>query len=172
MKVSLDTSFWNFINHFQRFPTANYMFKINNGNTRTICKRTRCEICSKLTIRHAIVDFEQVSSSWIVVLKQRSALEFCFDVLIQHWRYLDETYFWCFSREFCLYLTSTIYIFSGYDGYICIRYIWINLNWLNVDGPNSKYGICGCTFFACFFEEIFFIFNFHIFGCFHLYTFW
>ena len=28
------------------FPAGNYMFKVNNGNTRT-----RCEICSKLTIK-------------------------------------------------------------------------------------------------------------------------
>ena len=27
-------------------PAGNYMFKVNNGNTRT-----RCEICSKLTIK-------------------------------------------------------------------------------------------------------------------------
>ena len=27
------------------FPAGNYMFKVNNRNTRT-----RCEICSKLTI--------------------------------------------------------------------------------------------------------------------------
>ena len=28
------------------FPVGNYMFKVNNSNTRT-----RCEICSKLTIK-------------------------------------------------------------------------------------------------------------------------
>ena len=28
------------------FPVGNYMFKVNNRNTRT-----RCEICSKLTIK-------------------------------------------------------------------------------------------------------------------------
>ena len=28
------------------FPAGNYMFKVNNRNTRT-----RCEICSKLTIK-------------------------------------------------------------------------------------------------------------------------
>ena len=28
------------------FPSGNYMFKVNNGNTRT-----RCELCSKLTIK-------------------------------------------------------------------------------------------------------------------------
>ena len=28
------------------FPSGNYMFKVNNGNSRT-----RCEICSKLTIK-------------------------------------------------------------------------------------------------------------------------
>ena len=31
--------------HYNLFPGGNYMFKVNNRNTRT-----RCEICSKLTI--------------------------------------------------------------------------------------------------------------------------
>ena len=31
---------------YERFPAGNYMFKVNNRNTRT-----RCEICSKLTIK-------------------------------------------------------------------------------------------------------------------------
>ena len=33
---------------YSRFPAGNYMFKGNNRNTRT-----RCEICSKLTIKIA-----------------------------------------------------------------------------------------------------------------------
>ena len=33
-------------NECGRNPTGNYMFKVNNRNTRT-----RCEICSKLTIK-------------------------------------------------------------------------------------------------------------------------
>ena len=48
-------------------PTGNYMFKVNNRNTRT-----RCEICSKLTIKIperrqwrrsgiSIVNFEHIS---------------------------------------------------------------------------------------------------------------
>ena len=51
-------------------PVGIYMLKVNNGNTRT-----RCEICSKLTIktperRHwrrfgvFIVNFEQVNVDW------------------------------------------------------------------------------------------------------------
>ena len=31
---------------FDSFPVGNYMFKVNNRNTRT-----RCEICSKLTTK-------------------------------------------------------------------------------------------------------------------------
>ena len=52
------------------FPADNYMLKVNNGNTRT-----KCEICSKLTIktaerrRHissiAIVNFEQANAGWV-----------------------------------------------------------------------------------------------------------
>ena len=52
---------------------GNYMFKVNNRNTRT-----RCEICSKLTIKKperrsltftpcssvSIVNFEQVNAGW------------------------------------------------------------------------------------------------------------
>ena len=49
-------------------PTGNYMFKVNNRNTRT-----RCEICSKLTIarRHSgifIVNFEHISLLVLVFL--------------------------------------------------------------------------------------------------------
>ena len=54
-------------------PAGNYMFKVNNRNTRT-----RCEICSKLIIktperRHcllvpcssvSIVNFDQVNAGW------------------------------------------------------------------------------------------------------------
>ena len=32
--------------HFSYYRADNYMFKVNNRNTRT-----RCEICSKLTIK-------------------------------------------------------------------------------------------------------------------------
>ena len=47
-------------------PAGNCMFKVNNRNTRT-----RCEICSKLTITYftpcssvSIVNFEQVNAGW------------------------------------------------------------------------------------------------------------
>ena len=56
-------------NGMSLLPAGNYMFKVNNRNTRT-----RCEICSKLTIkiperrqwRHSvsIVNFEQVNAGW------------------------------------------------------------------------------------------------------------
>ena len=50
-----------------RCPAGNCMFKVNKRNTKT-----RCEICSKLTIktpeRHysvSIVNFEQVNADWM-----------------------------------------------------------------------------------------------------------
>ena len=47
------------------YPAGNYMFKVNNGNTRT-----KCEICSKLTIKTpgssvSIVNFEHVITGWV-----------------------------------------------------------------------------------------------------------
>ena len=36
----------NYIKGNYHIPAGNYMFKVNNRNTRT-----RCEICSKLTIK-------------------------------------------------------------------------------------------------------------------------
>ena len=51
-------------------PTGNYMFKVKNRNTRT-----RCEICSKLTIKvperpHcssvSVVNFEHVIPGWVI----------------------------------------------------------------------------------------------------------
>ena len=55
-------------------PAGNYMFKVNNRNTRT-----RCEICSKLTIKVSekrhwyrsgvfIVNFEHISQLVLVFL--------------------------------------------------------------------------------------------------------
>ena len=37
-----------FLDNVHNIPGGNYMFKVNNRNTRT-----RCEICSKLTIKTA-----------------------------------------------------------------------------------------------------------------------
>ena len=59
---------------FVAFPTNNYMFKVNNRNTRP-----RCEICSKLTIKKQerrhwrrcgvfIVNFEHISNLVLVFL--------------------------------------------------------------------------------------------------------
>ena len=55
---------------FGKNPAGNYMFKVNNRNTRT-----RCEICSKLTIKtlecHSgifIVNFENISPLVLVFL--------------------------------------------------------------------------------------------------------
>ena len=56
------------------FPAGNYVFKVNNRNTRT-----RCEICSKLTIKTPkqrlwrpsdvfIVNFEHISHLALVFL--------------------------------------------------------------------------------------------------------
>ena len=62
-------------NSRKNFPAANYMFKVNNRNTRT-----RCEICcSKLTIKTSerwhwrrfgvvIVNFEHISPPLLVFL--------------------------------------------------------------------------------------------------------
>ena len=48
-------------------PAGNYMFKVNNRNTRT-----SCEICSKLTIKFTnkvnIVNFELISHLVLVFL--------------------------------------------------------------------------------------------------------
>ena len=56
-----------------QFAVGIYMFKVNNRNTRT-----RCEICSKLTIKTtergtystpcssvSIVNFEQINADWV-----------------------------------------------------------------------------------------------------------
>ena len=51
----------------KNYPINNCMFKINIKNTRT-----RCEICSKLTIKtpqlFCIVDFEHVFVCWVITL--------------------------------------------------------------------------------------------------------
>ena len=52
-------------NILQHFSSAISLFKVNNGNIRTMC-----EICSKLTkycSRVSIVDLKQVNSGWVTV---------------------------------------------------------------------------------------------------------
>ena len=73
--------FDSYIKHiWANYPANIYLFKVNNRNTRK-----RCEICSKLTIKHqndelwthftpfssvSFVDFEQVNISWVVFMIQ------------------------------------------------------------------------------------------------------
>ena len=45
-QINLGTKWLNIIYKKTQFPAGNYMFKVNNRNTRT-----KCEICSKLTIK-------------------------------------------------------------------------------------------------------------------------
>ena len=53
--------------HVKNYLANNYMFKVDITNTRS-----RCEICSKPTIKtqelFSIVDFEHVFACWVVVL--------------------------------------------------------------------------------------------------------
>ena len=63
------------IKYFGPFPAGNYLFKVNNKSTRT-----RCEICSELTIKTPerrqawrrsgvfIVNFEHISHLVLVLL--------------------------------------------------------------------------------------------------------
>ena len=63
------------------FPNGNYMFKVNNRNTRT-----RSEIFSKLTIKIperrlacssvSIVNFEQVNAGWVDILNTKEFISF------------------------------------------------------------------------------------------------
>ena len=61
----------DFINSSFRVPepAGNYMFKVNNRNSRT-----RCEISLKLTTCSSvsIVDFEQVNAGWEGVARNRA----------------------------------------------------------------------------------------------------
>ena len=65
-------------------PAGNYMCKVNNKNTRT-----RCEICSKLTIKTSerrhwrgsgvfIVNFEHISNLVLVLLLPVRLCSICF----------------------------------------------------------------------------------------------
>ena len=56
----------------RNFPAGIFLLKVNNRNTRT-----RCEICSKLTIKTpyftpcssvSIVNFEHVIAGWVISL--------------------------------------------------------------------------------------------------------
>ena len=62
------------LRRWQDYPAGNYMFKVNNRNTRT-----RCEICSKLTIKISerrhwrrsgifVVNFKHISHLFLVFL--------------------------------------------------------------------------------------------------------
>ena len=67
------TCFWN-VTYYSPFPAGIYLLKVNNRNTRT-----KCEICSKLTIKTpeqrqsftlcssvSIVNLEHVIAGWIM----------------------------------------------------------------------------------------------------------
>ena len=54
---------------FYHFPTGNYMFKVNNRNNRT-----RCEECSKLTIKIPERRYWRRSGIFIVKFEQISQL--------------------------------------------------------------------------------------------------
>ena len=60
--------------NFLRTPAGNYMFKVNNRNTRT-----RCEICSKLTIK--IPERQRRSSVFFVNFEHISHLVLAFLLL-------------------------------------------------------------------------------------------
>ena len=49
------------------YPASNYMFKVNNRNTRT-----RCEICSKLTIKTPERRHEQVNARWVMMKRNKT----------------------------------------------------------------------------------------------------
>ena len=74
-------SVWSFFDISQIYPAGNYMFKVNNRNTRT-----RCDICSKLTIKIPerchwgrsgifIVNFEHISHLFVVFLLLTLSME-------------------------------------------------------------------------------------------------
>ena len=54
---------------FTIFPTRIYLFKVNNGNTRTICdvysKETKTSAFTDYSIV-SMVDFELVNPGWVV----------------------------------------------------------------------------------------------------------
>ena len=66
-----ENSFWF------RYPAGNYMFKVNNRNTRR-----RCEICSKLTIKVSERRQSRCSGVFIVNFKHISHLVLVFLLLI------------------------------------------------------------------------------------------
>ena len=57
-------------------PAGNYMFKVKNSNTRT-----RCEICSKLTIKKTTNDDWRSSDVFIVTFEHISHLALVFLLL-------------------------------------------------------------------------------------------
>ena len=69
---------WSFVFKFCKLhPVGIYFLKVNNGNTRT-----RCEMCSKLTINTPewrqwhlsgvfIVNFEHVNANWVAILYKK-----------------------------------------------------------------------------------------------------
>ena len=61
------------------YPAGNYMFKVNNRNSRT-----RCELCSKLTIKIPERRHDVVLVSLLITLKHISHLVLVFILNIVH----------------------------------------------------------------------------------------
>ena len=60
------------------FPAGNYMFKVNNRNTRT-----RCEICTKLTIKRP--EQRQAISDHIIIPVNFEDVKFCYLFKVNLW---------------------------------------------------------------------------------------
>ena len=61
LNFATPTQFWNITNSkkFSSFPTSSYLFKVNNGNTRTMCKNYWKLKCPSGVF---IINFEQILS--------------------------------------------------------------------------------------------------------------
>ena len=104
---------WNRLKHqFEQFfifmdPTSIYLFKVSNGNTRTMC-----EICSKLTIKTpervtvSIVDFEQVNASRRIPILLSVSSVVVIEVYVKSigmtWSHVNilKVYFWLETQVF------------------------------------------------------------------------
>ena len=97
-------------------PAGNYLLKVNNRNTRT-----RCEICSKLTIKipercTGVINFEDMIAGW----------EYC--VLID---FISQYKLWIISEVFCKsYLSRSLFrLFNTIyrrTALILVIQIWFN----------------------------------------------
>ena len=137
LEVIFGDLFWSVAAIFEPFLAGIYLFKVNNGNTKTFC-----EICSKLTIetlerclgrpssvfivnfKHSIPFlvfpwlFKQVNTSWVfsyqfkVISKGSWSFLECLTIVVQQYYLSKKDWYWLLVKVSLIFFEIAVDCFS------------------------------------------------------------